>query len=117
MMNYVLDEAGVPVPEPDLMTWARWFEQAHEDNASRLRVSRTEIADVHVSTVFLGTDHAFMGGPPVLFETMIFGGPYDQWQWRYHTRDEALRGHTAAVEALILDRDPSEALEALGGVG
>src|SRR5262245_27850718 len=24
--NYVLDAAGQPHPEPDLMTWARWFE-------------------------------------------------------------------------------------------
>lgn len=29
---------------------------------------------VNVSTVFLAIDHAFGDGPPVLYETMIFGG-------------------------------------------
>ena len=44
-----------------------------------------------VSTVFLGLEMAFRDGPPVLFETMIFGGPFDeQFQWRYHTKKEAI---------------------------
>lgn len=56
-----------------------------------------------VSTVFLGLDHNFSGleNPldyrPVLWETMIFGGPNDQEMWRYCSREEALKGHDAAV--------------------
>ena len=34
-----------------------------------------EAEPIHVSTVWLGIDHAYTeGGPPVIFETMIFGG-------------------------------------------
>jgi hypothetical protein len=48
--------------------------------------------------VFLGIDHNFFGdGPPILFETMVFGGPMDQDQRRYSTWDEAEFGHAAIV--------------------
>jgi len=35
-------------------------------------VALTRIGPFEVSTVFLGMDHAFLGGPPILFETMTF---------------------------------------------
>ena len=87
-------------PDP-LMTWARAFES--EDR----RVAFTQLAPgVEVSTVFLGLDHEFLGdGPPLLFETMIFGGPLDGEQWRYASYDDAMTGHQMAV---------SKAREALG---
>ena len=91
-MYYVLDEDGFPIPEPDLTTWARWFQQSEK----RI-VAQTVIGDVTVSTVFLGADHSFRGGPPVLWETMIFGGEHDEYQQRYHTRAKAIAGHTDAV--------------------
>ena len=61
-----------------------------------------------VSTVFLGMDHSFDGGTPVLFETMIFGGEYDQFQERYCTWDEAEEGHKVACELvskIAIDRE------------
>ena len=62
-------------------------------------MDRTELAGgVHVSTVFLSLNHAFGQGPPVLFETMIFGGPHDDYQERYTTVEEAREGHRRAVE-------------------
>ena len=55
--------------------------------------------EIRVSTVFLGLDHNHsQEGPPILFETMIFGGEHDQSQWRYWTFDEALQGHRWSVE-------------------
>lgn len=90
--NYKLDAAHNVVEEPDLMTWAKWFETA--DRKVRLDV----IGDVTVSTVFLSLDHSFGDGPPVLFETMIFGGPHDQYQERYCTWDEAVAGHEMAFK-------------------
>lgn len=102
MNNYVLDERGEPVPEPDLMAWARWFEQF--DNR---RVDRTEIGDVHVSTVFLATDHNWLeSGPPILWETMIFGGDYDGHEWRWTTRAAAQAGHDRIVAALRAGEAP-----------
>lgn len=53
---------------------------------------------VQVSTVFLGIDHNFsMVGPPVLWETMVFGcpegGKLDQYCNRYTSAKDAKRGH------------------------
>lgn len=55
-------------------------------------------ADVEVSTVHLVIDHSHGQGPPVIFETMVFGGPHDQTCERYSTLDEAKAGHRAVVE-------------------
>lgn len=90
--RYILDENGDPVPEPDLMKWARWFEASWPDAR---RVALTQVSDeVTVSTVFLGSDHNwFDAGPPILFETMVFGGVWDQHQWRHCTRVQALAAH------------------------
>lgn len=62
------------------------------------RVGYVRVGWCWVSTVFLMVDHSHgLGGPPVLFETMIFNGPFDQWQDRYCTWDEAVAGHRRAV--------------------
>jgi hypothetical protein len=53
--------------------------------------------DVRVSTVFLGLDHSFGTGPPLLFETMVFGGPMDQEQGRCTTWEEAESLHATMV--------------------
>lgn len=90
--RYILDDAGNPVPAPNLMTWSAQFR-----NPNRI-IDVTRIGGVRVSTVFLGLDHSFGHGPPLLFETMIFGGPHDQYQDRYSTRDEAIAGHQRAVK-------------------
>lgn len=76
----------------DVLKWGRWF----EDSEAR-RVAETVIGDVRVSTVCLGLNHNFMGGPPLWFETMIFGGKHDEYQERYSTLDEARRGHDRTV--------------------
>lgn len=52
---------------------------------------------VRVSTVFLGIDHNWGRGPPVLWETMIFGGPHDEFQERYSSHESAVAGHARAV--------------------
>lgn len=45
-----------------------------------------------VSTVFLGINHNFFpGGRPVLWETMIFGGPNDGYQERYSSHERAVK--------------------------
>ena len=90
---FVLAADGhTPRALPDVVEWARWFE-----TANRI-VAQTEVTpDVKVSTVFLGINHNFGSGSPILFETMIFGGPHDSFTERYHTWDEAEAGHARAV--------------------
>ena len=90
----------VPVPV-DLMTWARWFEEADRV------VKQTPILNDHlaviyeVSTVFLGLDHNHAPiGPPLLFETMVFAsetGYRDLDCRRYPTWHEAEAGHAEMV--------------------
>lgn len=99
--HYVL-EADHSVRPAGLMEWAVFF----EDMANR-RVALDRIGDASVSTVFLGLDHSFGGGPPLIFETLISGGEHDQDMWRYSTWDEAIAGHQAAVE-LARGSEPSE---------
>ncbi len=88
--RYILKDKE-PVECHSLMEWAKWFE-----NADRI-VKQEEIGDVKVSTVFLGLDHSFGNGVPLLFETMIFGGKYDQYQDRCYSWDEAEEMHRHAV--------------------
>lgn len=87
--KYILD-GKTPVPA-DLMTWAKWFETADR------HVAKDQIGDVGISTVFLGIDHSWGSGPPLIFETMIFGGPHDQHQTRASTWEEAERQHADAL--------------------
>jgi len=54
-----------------------------------------------VSTVWLGLDHCFGDGPPVIFETMVFTTKEsldDLDCKRYSTEAEALAGHAKMVE-------------------
>lgn len=93
MKSYLLDENNVP------------YEVTLEDYAKGItpdikRVALDYVNDsIKISTVFLGWDHSFMEeSAPILFETMIFGGEFDDFQRRYTTYNEALQGHTEAVE-------------------
>jgi hypothetical protein len=46
----------------------------------------------------MGIDHNFTDqGPPLIFETMVFGGEYDGYQWRWATLEGAEAGHEQAV--------------------
>ena len=80
------------------------------------RVARTKIdEDTEVSTVHLVLDHGFGFGPPLIFETMIFGGPHDQDQWRYATEAEAVTGHEHVVGALRAETVEAEVREPVAG--
>jgi len=88
---YVLD-GHEPKGTDDIMELAKVLES--KDRV----VDNTKIGDVTVSTVFLGLDHQYGIGEPLLFETMIFGGVHDQYQERYSTWDEAVAGHKFACD-------------------
>ena len=59
-----------------------------------------------ISTVWMGINHAFRPGRPAIFETMIFGGPYDQGCARYSTEADAVEGHWRTMEDLRAGRAP-----------
>lgn len=92
---YILD-GREPVRAPDVRTWGEWFHSADRC------VAFSELGDVQVSTVFLGIDHSIGLLPgPILFETMVSGGPLDDERKWYRTWDEAEKGHAAMV-ALVM---------------
>ena len=108
--KYVLNQHKEPVLLDDLQLWASFFEEDEK------RIVKQEYVTVlgelcspfkhpWVSTVFLGLDHNFMGkGPPIVFESMVFGGPFNHEMWRYATWDEAVTGHERLVECV---KDPT----------
>jgi hypothetical protein len=66
---------------------------------TRIRSATDPDTDYLVSTVWLGVNYNFMGNPPILFETMAFGGgeEQDQTQWRWSTEAQAHAGHQEIV--------------------
>lgn len=63
------------------------------------RVAQHFFGQFHVSTIWLGLDHSFCSdGPPLIFETMVFGdgGPLEQE--RYSSEADAVRGHHEYVK-------------------
>lgn len=84
-----------PEGEPiGLGTWAALAEDPEVKIVKQEAVCREP--RVFVSTVYLGLDHGWGDGPPLIYETMIFGGAADQWQDRYTTREQAVAGHRRA---------------------
>ncbi len=102
-MHYILEEDGTIREVEDVIEWSKWFERANEDRI----IAQTNIhapgnlkeREAFVSTVFLGINHNFTGGPPVLFETLIefandnSGDIAD----RYKTVEDAKIGHEIYV--------------------
>jgi len=70
------------------------IEMARDDEDPH-RVAYTQRSGVTVSTIFDGFTHG--EDPPMCFETMVFGGPYNEKQWYCATWEEAERQHQAIV--------------------
>ena len=98
-MSDYYDRQGNPLTSDE---WALRF--SAKRNWEDFRVALTEYGEITVSTVWLGLDYSFGHGPPLIFETMVFGGEYDQYQERYSTEEQALAGHNATV-AMVLEKE------------
>ena len=96
-MKYVLDGHKV-VREDDVLKWAKWYETADR------RVAFDEVGSQKVVTSFLGIDHNFGQGPPLLFETMVF--PEFETCFRYATWDEAAAGHAKVLDEVRREVSP-----------
>lgn len=85
---------GTPCEDQDTLAWARDFEKER-------RVAKDTLPDGKVvSTVFLGLDHNFGTGLPLIFETMVFASDNsgdDLDVDRYSTEEAALKGHRDIV--------------------
>lgn len=85
-----------------LMGWAEKYEDPNYKIVKQTHFKGVG-GSVMLSTVWLGLDHSWGEGPPLIFETMIFGLSEDEFQYRYATEREALLGH-AKCEDLLLER-------------
>ena len=102
---YILNDADKPVPVENVTLWARLLQNMP---VGQRRVASNFVGDVRVSTVFLGIDHNFsLSGDPILWETMIFGGPEDGFQRRYTSKADAIVGHAEAMK-LVSTPDAKE---------
>jgi len=80
-----------------------------DDSYRMIGLTKTKDGEARVSTVWLGFDHSHSEeGPPLIFETMVFGGEWDSFQWRYYTETQALMGHSLAVKCLQSGLSPQE---------
>ena len=85
----------------DLMEWAHSLER-HED---RIVKQHRFWWGGRLSTVWLGLDHSFGEGPPLIFESMVFAPgsrPEELDQVRYSTEQEALLGHARLLRKHFL---------------
>jgi len=110
---YWFNDEGDPVP----LTTEEFLELSAKNpfRDKRRFIGNTKVGDYTVSTVFLIINHAFNGGIPVLYETMIFDKedkPVDFGEMtdlqhfsievlgqirRYATKTGAIDGHKEAV--------------------
>jgi hypothetical protein len=92
-MDLVYGWDGQPLPRDE---WLKVF-------AGDRRVGYARTTRGAVSTVFMGIDMGYGmldGSVPILFETMVFGGPLDSSIGRYATLQEARAGHAEWVRLL-----------------
>lgn len=90
-------EGHTPVAVSSFEEFMRWeLETLHEQKIVRKDV----VGGVEISTVFLGRNHQFRDGPPLVFETMVFGGAGD-YQARYSTWEQAEQGHARALAQVL----------------
>jgi hypothetical protein len=91
---YVLDAAGNVVPADNLILMA----MSTEDSYRMSVIDRTDVAPgVELVTSFLFMNRGWGGGPPVFFETMWMGGPWDGQRWGWATLAEAIEGHNVRL--------------------
>jgi hypothetical protein len=94
-MGKFYDKDGSPL---ELLEWAKKFE-----DKAYCRVALDILPDgTRISTVWLGLNHNFGEGPPLIFETMVFDIPVnyalrEREQERYSTLEEAQAGHAAIL--------------------
>lgn len=77
------------------------YEYYREGGDDKRRVGSFQIGDLLVSTVHLVLDHQYAPeGPPLIFETMVFGDANDEPCWRYSTEEQAQLGHFSVCDQL-----------------
>lgn len=96
---YVLDDDGAPRPVENVLEWGKWFAENGERRVLLQTHLRAQGGDMAVSSVFLGIDHGFTEGEPVLWETMVFDSPDGNRYQRRFTDPKACLAYHALLLA------------------
>ncbi|MBN3957921.1 hypothetical protein [Nostoc sp. NMS8] len=105
-MRYYYKLVGhTPVAVNSLSEWRDYLHSV-QDSGQHL-VAETIVGDAKVSTSFSGFDLTF-GDPPLLFETMVLGGPHHGRMQRYSTWEQALTGHDRTVVEVMTTSPPDK---------
>ena len=87
------DDGSVERATKDISQWDLLY------SISKRFIEQTSKGDVTVSTIFLMFDHNFSNdGPPILWETMVFGGKHSGNTTRYTSAKDAKLGHKIACQ-------------------
>jgi hypothetical protein len=100
--KYMLN-GHVPYQEKDLMTWGRWYETSATERTVAFTPKSPHGGNISgdVSTVFTSLEPVGSSSePPLLFQTVVFGGPWNFWGQNVATWEEAEALHAKVVEAL-----------------
>ena len=91
MANYYKLEGQTPIAVESFMEWSLWLMSA------QTTVMINEVKNSIVSTRFVGIDlnpgSCNSESKPMVFETLVMGGPLDGKRNFYPTWDEAIQGH------------------------
>lgn len=99
---FALDANG-NVFEATVEEWAACLE-----DVERRVVGHDKVDEGCVSTVFVGLNYRFFGdGPPLLWETLVRGGPLDGQGQRYDSFEAAAGGHGTWVAKVLTYRGTS----------
>ncbi len=92
MKSMYYDKNDQPITGKDaVLVWAKQFEG---NPKGRIVRQQTTWLGFWVSTVWLGLNHNFGFGKPLIYETMVFRGSRGDIEMeRYSTRKEAVVGH------------------------
>ena len=118
-LYWIMNSRGVAEPISDLLRWAKWMETHRKEWHLE-----DKVGSLRISTIFLGLDHNWGNGDPILWETMIFDedrpvevklGSYsrvvseDIDQWRHTFAEEAKAFHENKVKELQAKLDACHA--------
>ena len=83
--------------EIDLDTWEKFL----SDTNYKI-IKQENVGKYWVSTVWLGLNHQYGEGEPLIFETMVFKGKESDLDCeRYTTEEEAIKGHQKMVKKYL----------------
>ncbi len=93
------DKAGRPI------TIEEFVEKYEDDTYRTIGYDIDRDHGIAVSTVWLGVRmNLALFGPPLIFETMVFGAPYEMERVRYCCEADAIEGHRRTVQDVLAGR-------------